>query len=275
MSVSSINSVSELDPQAGAQSAPSPAPTAPIAWITGATGGLGKAAAVSLAGLGYRVVVSGRSDGRIQETVDAVASVGGVAHGVPLDVTDGVAVKAAHALIERDLGEVEVLVCSAGTNVPNRWWDNLDPEDFTRVVETNLNSVTRCVSAVLPAMRRQGFGQIIVVSSWAGWRYMSGAGAAYGASKTALGPLVASINDQEGRRGIRATHLCPGEVDTPILQTKPVPPGPEDIAKMLKPEDVGSAIAYIAGLPPHVCVNEMVVTPVWNRMDVDYSAYPG
>jgi NADP-dependent 3-hydroxy acid dehydrogenase YdfG len=253
----------------------SPDQGAPIAWVTGATGGLGRAAAVNLAGLGYRVVVSGRSADRIQATVDAVVAAGGSAYPLALDVTNGPAVRAAHQAIERDLGEVQVLVCSAGTNVPNRWWDNLDPDDFTRVVETNLNSVTRCVAAVLPAMRRNGFGQIIVVSSWAGWRYMSGAGAAYGASKTALGPLVASINDQEGRRGIRATHLCPGEVDTPILLTKPVPPTPADIARMLKPEDVGSAIGYIVGLPPHVCVNEMVLTPVWNRMDVDYSAYPG
>lgn len=247
---------------------------AKTAWVTGATGGLGRAAALSLADEGFHVVVSGRNAGRIEETVSAIEGSGGSASGALLDVTDSEAVRSVHAGIVQRLGDIELLVCSAGTNVPNRWWDDLEPDDFARVVDTNLNSVTRCVSAVLPAMRRHGSGRIIVISSWAGWRFMSGAGAAYAASKTALGPLVSSINDQEGRKGIKATHLCPGEVETPILMTKPVPPTREDMDRMLRPEDIGRVISFIATLPPNVCVNELVVTPAWNRMDVDYSAYP-
>jgi len=91
-------------------------------------------------------------------------------------------------------------------------------------------------------------------------------GAAYGATKTGLAPLVESINDQEGRHGIRATLVCPGEVATPILRTRPVPPSEEEMARMLRPDDVADAIAYVVQAPAHVCLNEVVISPTWNRI---------
>ncbi|MFE3142562.1 SDR family oxidoreductase [Streptomyces scopuliridis] len=243
------------------------------AWVIGGGSGIGRATALRLARDGYRVAVSGRREALLAETVAEITGAGGLALSVPVDVTDEDSVTAAHRAAADGAGPLEVLVCSAGTNVPNRWWAELTSGDFDRVVDTNLNAVVRCVLAVLPGFRTAGFGQIVVVSSWAGRHYMSAAGAAYSASKTALGALVETLNDQEGRHGVRATHLCPGEVDTPILRTRPVPPPPEEIARMLVPEDVADVVASVTALPPHVCVNELVVTPVWNRMYVDNSAY--
>ncbi|GAA2448236.1 SDR family NAD(P)-dependent oxidoreductase [Actinomadura vinacea] len=243
------------------------------AWVIGGGSGIGRAAAARLARDGYHVVVSGRREHPLAETVETIAAAGGHATAVPVDVTDDASVAAAHAAAEGAAGPLELLLCSAGTNVPNRWWSDLTGADFAKVVDTNLNAVTRCVLAVLPGQRAAGFGQVIVVSSWAGWRYMSAAGAAYSASKTALGALVETLNDQEGRHGIRATHLCPGEVDTPIFRTRAVPPPPEELERMLAPDDVAEVVGSIAALPPSVCVNELVVTPVWNRMYVDTTAY--
>ena len=105
-----------------------------------------------------------------------------------------------------------------------------------------------------------------MVSSWAGWRYLTFTGAAYGASKQGLAPLVESLNDQEGVHGIRASLVCPGEVATPILRTRPKPPPQEDMDRMLKPEDVGDAIRYVITAPPHVCLNEIVIAPTYNRI---------
>ncbi|MET7331245.1 SDR family oxidoreductase [Nonomuraea sp. NPDC005650] len=241
------------------------------AWVIGGGTGIGRATALRLARDGYRVTVSGRREGPLRETAEKIVAAGGQARAVPVDVTGDASVSAAHA----EAGPVELLVCSAGTNVRNRWWSDLTSADFARVVDTNLNAVTRCVLSVLPGFREAGFGTVVVVSSWAGWQFMSAAGAAYGASKTALGALVQSLNDQEGRHGIRATHLCPGEVDTPILRTRPVPVPEEELARMLSPEHVADVIGAVAALPPKVCVNELVVTPVWNRMYVDSSAYEG
>ncbi|WP_190815886.1 SDR family oxidoreductase [Saccharopolyspora pogona] len=249
--------------------------TAPArgAWVIGGGSGIGRAAALRLARDGYHVIVSGRREEHLAETVKEIIEAGGHAEPVPVDVTEDDSVTAAHRTVEERVGTLEVLVCSAGTNVTNRWWSQLSSKDFSRVVDTNLNAVTRCVLTVLPGFRTAGFGQVIVVSSWAGWRYMSAAGAAYSASKTALGALVETLNDQEGRHGIRATHLCPGEVDTPILQTRPVPPPTEEVERMLSPDDVAEVVGSVVALPANVCVNELVVTPVWNRMYVDTSAY--
>ena len=240
--------------------------TKKVAWITGGGTGIGLATAQRLAGQGWHVAVSGRREAELKAACDAIAKAGGSAEAVPLDVSDAAAVsKAAEGILARN-GRIDALVCSAGTNVPNRYWKDLTPEAFAKVSAINLNGVAFCVGAVLPTMRAAGGGSIVVVSSWAGWRYLPFTGAAYGATKQGLSPLVESINDQEGGNGIRATHVCPGEVATPILRSRPVPPPEEDIARMLKPEDVGDAIAYAVNAPAHVCLNEIVIGPTWNRI---------
>lgn len=188
------------------------------------------------------------------------------ADAVALDVSDAAAVTDASRRILDEHGRIDLLVCSAGTNVPNRSWSALTPEAFAKVTAINLNGVAYCVGAVLPAMRAAERGSIVVVSSWAGWRFLPFTGAAYGATKMGLAPLVESINEQEGRNGIRATLVCPGEVATPILRSRPVPPPEADLARMLRPEDVADAIVYAAGAPAHVCLNEIVIAPTWNRI---------
>ncbi|NLD67947.1 MAG: SDR family oxidoreductase [Limnobacter sp.] len=237
----------------------------PVAWVTGGGTGIGLSTARALAVRGWHVVVSGRRKPELEAAVAAIAAAGDSAEAMPADVSDASAVGAvADAIVARH-GRIDALVCAAGTNVPNRFWDALKPEDFAKVSAINLNGVAFCVSAVLPAMRKAG-GSIVVVSSWAGWRYLSFTGAAYMATKQGLAPLVESINDQEGGNGIRATHVCPGEVATPILRSRPKPPPEEDMARMLKPEDVAEAIVYAISAPPHVCLNEIVISPTWNRI---------
>lgn len=237
-----------------------------VAWITGGGTGIGLSAAQALARAGLHVVVSGRREAELAQAVAAIAAEGGSAQAAVLDVSDAAAVQSVAQALLAQHGRIDTLVCSAGTNVPNRHWSTLTPEAFARVTAINLDGVAFCAMAVLPSMRAAGRGTIIVVSSWAGWRFTPFTGAAYGATKMGLAPLVESINDQEGRHGIRATVICPGEVATPILKSRPVPPPPEDIARMLKPEDVGAAVAWVAQAPAHVCINELVISPTWNRI---------
>ena len=111
---------------------------------------------------------------------------------------------------------MSVLVCSAGTNVPARFLKRLTAQDFGKVVDINLKGATHCALAVLPSMRAQRDGVIVVVSSWAGREFLPFTGMAYNSAKAALTMLARSVNHDEGRHGIRCTLVQPGEVYTPI-----------------------------------------------------------
>jgi len=130
-------------------------------------------------------------------------------------------------------------------------------------------AVGRGGPAVLPAMRERKDGLVINVSSWAGVFHPRFTGAAYNGSKHAVTAMTETINMEEGVNGIRACALCPGEVATPILDRRPVPPSAEDRARMVQAGDVGHTIRFLAELPPHVCINQLIISPTWNRMYVD------
>jgi NADP-dependent 3-hydroxy acid dehydrogenase YdfG len=239
-----------------------------VAWLTGAGSGIGQAGAVALARAGARVVVSGRRAEMLEETRKLVTDAGGEVEKLPLDVADKRQVAhAAKELLERH-GRCDILVNSAGLNVPKRFYKDLVPEDWDRVIGINLNGALYCMTAVLPAMRAQRAGLVINIASWLGrWVGYLG-GPAYGASKHAMATITHHLNLEEGHRGIRGTVIYPGEVATPILKTRPVPPAPEDLKRMLTQEDLGRTIRFVAEMPPHVCLNEIVITPTWNRLYV-------
>ncbi len=153
-------------------------------------------------------------------------------------------------------------------NLPTRHWKNLTPETFERIVAVNLNGALYCTHAVLPAMRAQRDGLVINISSWAGRFESHLTGPAYNASKHAMVALTLSLNDEECVNGIRGCVICPGEVATPILKHRPTPPSPEEIARMLQAEDLGRVIRFVAETPPHVCLNEILISPTWNRFFV-------
>ena len=119
--------------------------------------------------------------------------------------------------------------------------------------------------AVLPAMRAQKDGVIINVASWAGRHVSKMTGPAYTTTKHAVLALTHSFNMDEFKNGLRACCLSPGEVATPILKLRPVPPSAEDMAKMLQPEDLGRTIAFVASMPAHACINEILISPTHNR----------
>ncbi|HYF59609.1 MAG TPA: SDR family NAD(P)-dependent oxidoreductase [Burkholderiaceae bacterium] len=236
-----------------------------IAWVTGGATGIGRATARRLAQGGATVAISGRRADELERTAAELGAEGLRIVPVPADVGDPASVGRAHAAIVAAHGPVTVLVTAAGTNVPNRAWSAVTPDAFERVVRTNLLGAANAVHAALPGMRAAGGGTIVVISSFAAWAYKDFPGVAYSASKTALGPLVQSLNDEEGRHGVRACHLCPGEVATPILKARPVPPSDEEVARMLRPEDVAASVAHVVDAPAHVCLAEVVIAPTWNR----------
>jgi NAD(P)-dependent dehydrogenase (short-subunit alcohol dehydrogenase family) len=242
-----------------------------VAWITGGGSGIGLAGAVELAKAGCRVVISGRNAAKLDDAVGSAEKAGaprGAIEREPLDVADLAAVARVGSAIESRHGGVDILVNSAGVNVPKRYWKETDATTFAAIVAINLGGASACTMAVVKGMRARRRGTVINVSSFAGWSVGYLTGPAYTASKAGMIALSHSFNIEECVNGLRATALCPGEVATPILKNRPVEPSAEEKARMLQEDDLGRTIRFIAEMPAHVCINELVVTPVWNRLYV-------
>lgn len=239
-----------------------------VAWITGAGSGIGESAALALAGAGMSVVLSGRRDKELNQVADRIVRSGGRARVAPLDVSQAPAVEALVADIEAREGRLDVLVNSAGLNVPRRNWKHLSREGWDQVIRIDLDGAFYCCHAALPMMRRQKDGLIINISSVAGKKVGTLTGPAYSAAKFGLNAMTESLNVEECIHGIRATSVCPGEVATPILDKRPIPVSAEDKARMLQPEDCGELVLFLARLPAHVCIADLTITPTWNRMYV-------
>src|SRR6266700_2175536 len=236
-----------------------------VAWVTGGGTGIGESGAECLAADGWSVVVSGRRQTELDRVVASIIKKGGKAEAIALDVSNKADVNKVADQILAKHGRIDLLVNSAGINVPKRSWADFELDGWEKVVDINLNGVLYCMRAVLPAMRKQKDGCIINVASWAGRQVSKMPGPAYTTTKHAVLALTHSFNMDECVNGMRACCLSPGEVATPILKLRPVVPSEEEQAKMLQPEDCGRTIAFIASLPPRVCINEILISPTWNR----------
>jgi len=236
-----------------------------VAWVTGGGSGIGEAGAEALAADGWTVVVSGRRQDALDAVVAKITGSGGKAEAIALDVSKSDDVTKAAEQILAKHGRIDLLVNSAGINVPKRSWADMELEGWNKLVDINLNGVLYCMRAVLPAMRKQKDGCIINVASWAGRHVSKMPGPAYTTTKHAVLALTHSFNMDECVNGLRACCLSPGEVATPILKLRPVVPSEAEQAKMLQPEDCGRTIAFVASMPPRVCINEILISPTWNR----------
>jgi len=235
------------------------------AWVTGAGGGIGEASARALAASGARVILTGRRQAELDRVAADIEAAGGLAEVAPLDVSDAAACAGAARSIEAEFGPVDILVANAGVNVPKRHSSEITAEDFRMVVDVNLTGVMNCTIPVMDQMRKAGGGLIIMVSSWAGRHASKITGPAYNASKHGVVALSHSINMEEGANGIRSCVIMPGEVNTPIMEKRPVPPSEAVRARMLQSEDLGRAVQFVAESPAHVCINEILISPTWNR----------
>jgi NADP-dependent 3-hydroxy acid dehydrogenase YdfG len=239
--------------------------TGKVAWVTGAGTGIGQAAAIALARDGASVVLTGRRAEPLRATA---RTIGNSAVVEAVDMAEAPAVMAVGARIKAKFGRLDVMVNNAGVNVLERRWKELDLARAKAMIDGNLTSALNGVMAALPMMRAQGDGLIVNVSSVAGRRVGYLSGPLYVTAKHAVCAMTETINLEEGPNGIRATVVCPGEVATPILDQRPVPVSAEDKAKMLQSADLGEIILFLARLPKHVCINDLMVTPTWNRGNI-------
>lgn len=230
------------------------------ALVTGAGTGMGRAIALALAGEGCRVAAVGRRRDKLEETA-RLASAG--SRIVPFSADVGVAIEAQRVVreIEAALGPVEILVNNAGVNVRKRALADLSVEDWEYMIRVNLSGPFYLLHAVLKGMRTRQRGLVVNISSIAGVRPSPLGGAGYCASKFGLNALSGVLSQEEAARGIRSTVICPGEVDTPLLDERPEPVPPERRASMLQPQDVAAAVLFVVRLPPRAHVPELILKP--------------
>jgi NADP-dependent 3-hydroxy acid dehydrogenase YdfG len=236
-----------------------------VAVVTGAGTGIGRASAIGLAAEGAKVALSGRRSGPLEEVASAIRAGGGTALIVAGDVSKPEDVDALFSATESEWGRVDILFSNAGTNTKERNIRDISLDDWNMVVDINLSGAFYCARRALVTMRTQREGTIINLVSMAGKRAGALAGVAYSASKWGQAALTQSINDEERQYNVRATSIFPGEVNTPIMERRPVVPSDEARATMLQPEDVAEAVLMVAALPQRALVEEVLIRPTFVR----------
>ena len=231
-----------------------------VAAVTGASSGIGRAVARRFLRSDGPVALLARRGALLDELVAQERPGGRDAWAYPGDATDPIAVQAfidgAVARFER----LDVLVLAVGWNVPDRALTALSPERFRALIDVNLHSAFLATHAALPHLRRQKGGLIIYISSVSALT-PDASGAAYQAAKHGLTGLANAVRYEEQHHGIRASLVCPGVVDTPLLKQRPQPPSPQDLERALQTEDIAAACAFLAALPPRAVVPELVIRP--------------
>lgn len=231
------------------------------AVITGAGSGVGQATALALAELGWNVAIIGRRKETLDETLKRAGDLAYRLTPYACDIGDADAVAATGKAILEKLVHIDVVVNAAGTNAPQRSFEVLSLADYRRMIDTNLNGAYYCVQAFLPQMRERGAGTIVNIISEAAKQASPKAGPAYSMSKAGMVGLTQAINAEERARGIRACAILPGDIDTPLLDKRPVVPDAEARARMMKPEDIAECVLFCIQLPPRVVVEELLVRP--------------
>jgi NADP-dependent 3-hydroxy acid dehydrogenase YdfG len=236
-----------------------------VVWVTGGGSGIGEAAALTLAAEGAAIVLTGRRLEPLENVAQHVRAGGGTAYVQPGDLTEPAAVRHIGDFIAREIGRLDILLNNAGVNINDRHWDKLTPENARLMINGNLAAAAQGVTVALPIMRQRQDGLIIHTASMAG-RFIGGfPGPLYTAAKHGVVAMSHSINMQECVNGIRSCVFLPGEVATAILDKRPNPVNAEEKARMVQPQDCADLILYIALLPSRLVMNEVMLSPTWNR----------
>jgi NAD(P)-dependent dehydrogenase (short-subunit alcohol dehydrogenase family) len=220
--------------------------------ITGGGSGIGLAIASSLAAEGMAVVIAGRDGKKLEKAKNKLEKEGGKILAVTTDVSVADQVK---TLVERTMetyDRVDLLVNNAGIGRSGSIEQSTESLwDETQAI--NLKGAFLCTQAVLPIMKRQGYGYVVNISSLAGKMGFGGM-AAYSASKFGMVGLTESLLEEAIEDNIRATVICPGFVDTPMVRGASVPG-----RDMIPPEDIGKLVVGLLHLSPVTVIKEIVV----------------
>jgi NAD(P)-dependent dehydrogenase (short-subunit alcohol dehydrogenase family) len=231
------------------------------AVITGGGSGVGRGIALRLAEEGWALALVGRTPARLEETAGLADRAQTKIRCYACDVGDADSVAHAAAAILTDFERIEAVINAAGENIPARSLDVLSAADFEQVIRTNLTGSFLMTREILPRMREQKSGTVIHIVSDVGLAANPKAGTAYVASKFGQGAMIQSINQEEQINGIRACGIFPGDINTPLLDKRSVPPPAGARLAMLQPEDLAECVSMVLNLPPRAVVEQILMRP--------------
>jgi NAD(P)-dependent dehydrogenase (short-subunit alcohol dehydrogenase family) len=227
-----------------------------VAIVTGSTKGIGRAIAEALAREGMDVCVSARSEDEVQRAVGELGDAGaGRVTGAVCDVRDYEEVRALFEHTVAEFGGVDVLVNNAGIGLFQSV-EEMSPEDFRAVLETNLNSVFYCCHEAIPLMRARGGGYIINISSLAGANPHPRM-AAYNASKFGLNGFSEALMQEVRHDGIKVSYIMPGSVNTHFGDDEPSP----EKSWQLQPEDIAQVVLDLLHYPARSLPSRVEIRP--------------
>jgi len=234
-------------------------------FVSGATSGIGRATAMRFAGEGWNVLINGRRAERLDELQKELETNGTRALSLAFDVRNRKQVEKAVASLQGEWRDIDLLVNNAGLAVGLEHIDKGDPDDWERMIDTNIKGLLWLTRAVVPLMIARGKGHIVNIGSIAGKEVYEN-GNVYCATKHAVDALSRSMRIDFLKHNIRVTNVAPGLVDTEfsVVRFKGDAAKAEIPYRGMTPlsgDDVADVIFFCAGLPPHVNINDVLVMP--------------
>ena len=233
--------------------------------LTGAGTGIGRITAKMLGEMGANVFIVGRRENLLIDAVKDIEEAGGNGAYISADLEDGDAAANVAEVAIKEFGNIQYLINNAGHSSKVRALRYVDKEDWQSVFNVNVEGVYRLTQAILPNMIKNREGTIVTVSSMAAITPGLMGGIPYSSAKAAVAAMMTAMRQELREYGIRSCTIYPAEVDTPILDNRPLPPDAKARSTMMQPEDIAEAILLCMRMPQRTIVQDLVVSPTIMR----------
>ena len=233
--------------------------------LTGAGSGIGRVTAKMLGELGANVFVVGRRENLLKESVKEIEAAGGKGGYLSADLEDGDSAANVAKEAIKAFGNIQYLVNNAGHSSKVRSMRYVEKDDWQSVFNVNVEGVYRLTQAILPNMIENGGGTVVTISSMAAINPGLMGGVPYSSAKAAVAAMMTAMRQELREHGIRSCTIYPAEVDTPILDNRPLPPDEQARSTMMQPEDIAETILLCMRMPHRTIIQDLIVSPTIQR----------
>ena len=233
--------------------------------LTGAGSGIGRVTAKMLGELGANVFVVGRRENLLKESVKEIEDAGGKGAYLSADLEDGDSAANVAKEAIKAFGNIQYLVNNAGHSSKVRSMRYAEKDDWQFVLNVNVEGVYRLTQAILPNMIENGGGTVVTISSMAAINPGLMGGVPYSSAKAAVAAMMTAMRQELREHGIRSCTIYPAEVDTPILDNRPLPPDEQARSTMMQPEDIAETILLCMRMPHRTIIQDLIVSPTIQR----------